>query len=243
MQDDTLVLHYQRNGLFYDGYVKTPDTEDSRVPFEQYDFSQMMMMVHALLLDYHKLGLTIRRGENQSLMPIQLAPDMVELLRVDPARYIKMHSIPPRTVDLRSKEKQRVSALVSNERYVIPKSTGLRAGLDTLAAAFGETIYLRMRNTFIEHPGTGRWSKLKEIERYIGTANWELLVTDDTKHAGWVTVPLKDLLATTTNKFYLPREWNTHGGWITREQLNELHAQFVEEKGALLCQSEVTTTS
>lgn len=237
MQGD-IVLSYRRIGETYTGVLQVPETEDSRVVFENKTYSEIMLETYRWLVQYPDAGLVIQRTEREGLMPIQLAPDMLELLRADPVRYIRMHSIAPRTIDLRSGSK-RTSALVAGEKYDIPKTTGLRAGCDTMAAAFGETIYLRMNNKLIEHPATGRWVSFVEVERFIGTHNVELLITNDERGAGWATTPLKDLLATAASKFYLPREWNTHGSWITREQLNEMCEHFIDEKGVLLCRSEV----
>lgn len=243
MSDNDLVLVYRRLNLAYDGFVKTPETEESRVVFEQCDFHKMMWMVHDLLLHYPDSGLQIQRSESANLMPIHLQADMLELLRTDPSRYIQMHSIPPRTVDLRSSPKRK-SALSEATNYVMPRTIGLRAGCDTLAAAFGETIYLRMRQARVEHPATGRWVRLHEIEEFIGSQhNIEVVITKEAAEVGWVTIRLIELLATKADRFYLPREWNVSGPWITREQLNELHQQFLEEKGALICHSEVTTAS
>lgn len=237
---DNVILEYCRVGEFYDGEVRT---QVARKRFEHATFSDMMQEVHGWLLGNPAFGLSIQRTDRDGLMPVQLPRDALELLRTDPLRYIKLHSVSPRVVDLRSKSNQRVSALVAGERYTMPKATGLRAGCRTLAAAFGETIYLRMRNTFIEHPGTGRWIKYPELERTLGTTKMELLITDDSKGMGWATIPLNDLLATKFDRFYLPRDWNPYGGWITRKQLDELHAQFVEEKGAMLCHLEAKATS
>lgn len=252
MQGD-IVLQYRRVGETYTGTIGIPDEHyasamgidaadanelpDHRIVFDSLNFREMMLEVYRWLQLVPTAGLLIQRMERPGLMPVQLAPDMLELLREDPVRYIEMHSIPPRTIDLRTGTK-RLSALAAGERSDIPKTTGLRAGVDTMAAAFGETIYLKMRDKLVEHPATGRWVSFREIEQFLGSHNAEIVFPGE-RRTGWITVPLKELLATTTAKFYLPREWNTYGSWITKEQLTEMYEHFIDEKGVLLCRSEV----
>jgi len=213
-----VVLSYRRAGTLYQGNL------DGQ-PFSEKDFAAMMSLVHLRLLEFPESGLTFQRTDREGLLPIKITDDLVRLLREDPAQYIRMHSVAPVRIDLTG----RTSALAARARTVLPKTSGIRAGYDTIADAFGEVVYARFRNCNVESPESGRWVILGEVEKWLGQS-----VNAETP--GWVSFKVADLLATTSLRFYLPREWNPYHGWITKEQLAKLLEQFLEERSAL-CQS------
>lgn len=230
MQDDVLVS-YRRVGFEYTGDV---DGE----PFAGKSFAAMMTLVHTRLLELPEAGLVMRRTEREGLLPVRIDDGKVELLRTDPARYIEMHTVAPVTIDMSGGLKGQ-RALARGEHAVIPKTSGIRAGYDTIAEAFGEVVYARSRNNNVESPKDGRWVSLDTLERWLGVAPAEIISPD----LGWIGIHIADLLKTTNSRFYLPREWNPYRSWITREQLMELLEQFEEEKVSLCQSAETVRTS
>jgi hypothetical protein len=228
---DEIVVSYERHGTAYEGTIEGQ-------AFSGKTFAQMMTLVHMRLVKLPKARLIMQRTERPGLMPVEVAPEDVELLRVDPVTYIRKHTVEPITVDMRGSRKGQ-HALARGERVEIPKSSGIRAGHDTIAEAFGEVVYARMRNNNVESPNDGRWVTLQTLESWLKAAPTEVV----TPELGWVGIRVADLLRTQNSRFYLPREWNPHRSWITKEQLIELLEQFEEEKVALCQSAEVVQTS
>jgi hypothetical protein len=228
---DEIVVSYCRHGTAYEGTINGQ-------AFSGKTFAQMMTLVHLRLVKLPEARLLMQRTERPGLMPVEVEPDKVELLRTDPVAYIKMHTVEPMTVDLRG-PRQGQHALARGEHADIPKSSGIRAGHDTIAEAFGAVVYARMRNNNVESPNDGRWVTLQVLEGWLNASPTEVI----TPELGWVGIRVADLLKTQNSRFYLPREWNPHRSWITKEQLIELLEQFEEEKVALCQSAEVVQTS
>lgn len=226
-----VTMTYRRVGTEYTGDI-------DGVPFEGKTFAAMMTIVHARLIEQPDSGLLVQRTERPGLMPVRVDPDKVELLRTDPAKYIQMHTMAPVTIDLSGGKKGK-RGLARGEQTTIPKSSGIRAGYDTIAEAFGEVVYARMRNNNVESPDTGRWVPLSVLENWLNATPVEVV----TPALGWVGIRVSDLLRTKSSRFYLPREWNPYRSWVTKEQLRELLEQFEEEKVALCQSAETVTTS
>ena len=230
MQPSAVKLSYRREGEAYVGSI-------DGIEFDGLSFAEMMLKVHERLLVLPSAVLSIQRMERPGLLPVQVPSDMLRILRDEPSRYIQMLSIPPRRVDLTA-GKKRTSRLVAGESYVMPKSSGLRAGYATLAESFGDVVYLRMQSTKIESPQTGRWITFDELESWLGLHTVTIICIGD----GIAEVKVSSLLATGAERFYLPREWNTYGNWITKAQLDEMYRHFVKEREELSCPLEVTQT-
>lgn len=226
---DNVTLSYKREGEAFTG-------ELDGVAFAGWSYARMMTEAHNELCKRPQAGLFITRTERAGLLPVQLEPQLLDLLRTDPARFIQANSLAPRTYDMRG---DRTSKLAAGERYDIPKSVGLRACVDTLADAFGEHVYLRVRRGLsVEHPATGRWVSVSALHEWLGTDATELLASEA---GGWLKVPTPYLLQTPAQRFFLPREWNTYGNWIARAALHDMYEQFIKEKSR--CQSEATTAT
>lgn len=232
---DNVKLTYRREGEKFVGLI-----EHGALMFEFKNgigFAEMMTHAHRFLVDAPQAGLLITRTERPNMLPVQLEPTLLKLLREDPVAYIKANSIPPRIIDLR--EGQKTSKLADGERYDMPRNVHLRHGLDTLADAFGEMVYAKAKQVGgfwrFEHPGTGRWADLPTIEHWFGKrASGYVLPIDatDPKLAtrGYLTLNVEDLLRTNAERFYYPREWNEFGSWISKDQLAAKLAQFRKDK-------------
>lgn len=206
-------LTYRRVGLSYTGTI-------DGVEFLNKTFEEMMLLVHSRLLECPDYGLLISRTERPGLFPVQLEPELLQLLLTDPQQYIQRHTLPDRVADLRSPD--RVSKLAAPYQ---PPRGGLRSGHDTLADAFGDSVYLRMRSCRVENPCTGRWCTVSELAETCGLKGRQLDLV-----AGWVVIATADLLRSNATRFYLPREWNKSGAWITKAQLQEMYDQFRKDR-------------
>lgn len=238
---DNVELKYKRVGEGYDGFIYIPDANVTgakfEFPFTGYSFAAMMSQVHHFLTrTVADTGLLITRTDREGLLPAQLEPKLLHLLRTDPVAYIKANTTPDRVLDLRGA--RRMSKLAESDAHVVPKSTGLRHGLDTLADAFGEVLYTKAKASragqaetthwIYEHPATGRWSDLRTIEHWLDSHATEVQPLDST--GGWLLINVELLLKTNAERFYYPREWNDFGSWITKEQLQTKLEQFRKDK-------------
>lgn len=220
-----ILLQYKRVGESYDGTFFVNNAVD--LPFKGESFAQMMTTLHRYLLVHLAVNVQLQRAESAKFMPIYMEPAMVELLRTDPAKYIQVHTIPHRTVDLR--KSNRTSKLA--DTYVAP-APAMRAGHDTLAAAFGDVVYLNWRNHRVENPLTGRWCLIGELADSglipLGVINQGTL--------GWVTVSIEQLLTLDSGNagYYLPRDWNERGPWISKQALYTKYEQYKKDKAQCL---------
>lgn len=228
---DSVKLSYKRVGEKYVGLI-----EHGAELFEfkdGLDFAAMMMHANRVLVLNPGAELYIQRTDRAGLLPVKLEPLLLKLLRDDPLAYIKANTAATRVVDMRADGK--VSALAASDKQPVPRTSGLRHGLDTVADAFGERIHSRAKagpgGTWIyEHPATGRWADLRTIEHWLGTRNTEVFSVDSELKRGWLTVAVAELLRTGAERFYYPREWNDYGSWITREQLAAKLEKYLKEK-------------
>jgi len=209
-----LLLSYQRVGEYFEGTVG--DT-----PFERHSFSDMMLMVSARIIREGVSQLNLQRTDRAGLAMVTMEPAMFELLTSDPAEYVRLHSPPARRVVVRG-------APSRASKGTVPL---LRVGHDTLAAAFGDVIYLRIRSGRVESPDTGRWDRLAVVEARMNLREpLTVVYTDEESMSGWALVSTAALLEHTQPIFYLPRAWNPHGGWIQSSQLREMYDKYQKEK-------------
>lgn len=214
-----VIIAYRRVGTTFTGNVDGKE-------FSQLTYEDMMLLAQTALREHPEAGLIIQRLERDDLLPVHLEPALLSLLKSDLAGYVKATTVPDRTVTLNPT--RRLSKLVAP--HVIPRG-GLRVGHDTLAAAFGERIYLRARRAKVEHPATGRWVEYTELEKWLGTSNAEVILLSES--VGWVAISVQEVLNTGTILLYLPRDWNTYGKWITRDQLQAMYDEY--KKAAIQC--------
>lgn len=231
---DEILLQYKRVGEHYDGIFFVNDTLD--LPFKGQSFAGMFTTLHLYLVKMPGSQVKLQRAESPNLLPIFMEQNMLDLLRTDPAKYIEAHTIPHRVIDLRKSD--RISKLA--EKHVVPMPT-IRAGHDTLAAAFGDVVYLSYRNGRVENPFTGRWCSLGELESLHGVT---VLETIQQEVGGWVTMPMDQLLEGTSgsNGYYLPREWNERGPWISKDALVQKYKQYKEERDQCLATTAIQKT-
>lgn len=194
-------LEYGRGGKTFNGVVTDP--EGGQRSFAGLPYDRMMWMVHEELEAHPEARLEIERYE--AAYPMSMAPELVDLLRTDFEEAMRRLNPPAQRV------------VVGGARRTV--TMGLRHGVDTLADAFGERVYLSRRAGQVESPFTGRWEPEGPYEA-LG------LVTES---ATWATIPVYDLLASECDRFWLPRRWNRHKGWIGKGELQDMLDTYRKE--------------
>lgn len=189
--------------------------------FSFLSFADMFQMVGTALIASPELRLVIQREEGGG--PATLPLSLESLLRTNTPEAIAAMTVPPRRVVVR-------------EARPRPIVHTLRQGHSTLADALGEDVYLKSKvNTFadewlqVEDPVTGRW--VPAVEQggllYCGTLPVQVILDTESK---WARARVDGILALGLPRYYLPRRWNSTGGWITHEALASLYSQYQKEK-------------
>jgi len=167
-----------------------------------------------------------------------MSPSEIRQLRDDPAAAIRSMREPDRVVIVRDLKK----ATTPKERELVHPQ--LRAGHDTLADAFGRYIYFRLRSGRIECPYDGRWKEYTILVSdgspsvfYEGPTTEEyrsLWFSPRIVNETWARTFTETLLDVGEKKglsrYYLPRQWNESGPWISHEDLQVKYETFCKER-------------
>lgn len=236
-----VTLSYSRDGgeLLTGSIVTALDREEVEDPFENMAFNDVYTQLALTLKDLSdaELGeVAVVRLDTLTKHKSTLSGELVGLLRNDLEVALQMLNPPPTRVVISDRVRPPDIAL-------IPK---LRAGIDTLAAAFSENVYAAVDNGRVESPITGRWEELNRpyqevtstdpgvpARRVYGPASVGGVYVrgcgvDGQDYSKWAVFRVKDLLATDAQEFYLPRQWNA-AAWISRENLNSRYKRYCEE--------------
>jgi hypothetical protein len=180
--------------------------------FKGYDFGAIIRDAHANL---HEGDDAVRfvRSDQPNATPYDLPPEMVKLLREKPEELIERMSYPE------------IRVVVG--RPPAPPAT-LRSCSDTLADAFGTRVLCRRRPDMVECPGCGAWVPVMDSGINCGACSCAVQVESCDKY--WVYVRVEDLLATSLERFFLPREWNMYRPWVRRDALQKLYQDFLADK-------------
>ncbi len=206
----------------------------------------------------------MRLDQKPQPVAMQMNPAMLNVLKEDPVRYIRATSFSP--IDLRPESKKvRSESRVKVTDSVSLKLRPLRAGVDTLADAFGDEVAVRVRfgdgGAFdAECPGCGRWAGFgmkAETGTYLircenGCSNpkahgtWvpveALAPLSRKENPRWAKVKVETLLSKKYKRYFLPRTWNTSGPWISHEDLQKKHEHYIKEKQACLDTQDTATS-
>ena len=207
--------------------------------FKGYAFRDMLKAVARVLSDAPTEGevsVAIQRTDREGLTPYALEASTVKLLREDPVAAIQAMEFPTQSPSLTVQRAREERA----PRVVVP----IRAGHDTLADAFGDVVYFKVREHELECPGCGFWGMyaspglLKDKER-AGEVFKTAFMCPKKCHTrfivtcmmGWGFVQAEYLLKNTTlSSFYLPRAWNEGKPWVSRESLQQKYDAYKKEK-------------
>jgi len=209
------------------------------------EYRGMMLEVSRALRRHPAARVVMQRIDRENLKPVQLGEDIRTLLRDDPVAALRA-----------------LDPLLACPTE--PAATSLiRSGEDTLADAFGEILYLSVREGQVEDPCSGEYRGFA----YGPEKGWLIRGSED-KADAWLPVFLgahdpphppgesvdvgsvlvsarwarvsAEVLCGFSNgdflrpdEFYLPRRWNEQGAWITREALRRRLEQFRKEVSEL----------
>lgn len=193
------------------------ENEQPLIEFDQILFREVLVRLSRMLRTEGILPVFIERLDAPGLLPLALPQDVVELLVSDPVRAIHALDVQPSSSGGSTPTVRRANAEVRSPAPVF------RAGYDTLAQAFGTFVYCRRNQAGdVECPACGRWTPAEEV--FVCPAHGLRVWVEYT--TSWAKFRVKDLLATGLPRFYLPRQWNPSGGWITRDDLQEKERQW-----------------
>lgn len=258
MADHILLAWSRRHELdgdehLHDGYisVESKGRVILKEDFKGLHYHQLITRLSAKARARPDAELFMLRLEQKQPMALGLDKDTADLIRKDPVSYIRATSLPAQRVVLRRNSKVGVSDEVTI------KPLPIRAGSDALAEAFGDHVYLRVRphpqvGLQVECPGCGRWVGFamrastqqflvkcdKGCSKPTSSATWvaieELAPASKDENPRWAKVSTELLLAHAYERYYLPREWNTSGPWISHADLVKKYEHYIKEKETCL---------
>jgi hypothetical protein len=230
---DDLLLLFQPDGPLFTGRVLYNDAKSGErgaltlSTFEKVSFSlvfaRLAAEVSVFVEKEEKIGVTVRRTDlNQPA--VRLDEETIFLLHADPVAVIRSLRPAPSKIFVRRAD----PALLSP----------LRIGFDALAATFGDEVFIRRRGDQVECPCCGLWANIgvstpdprltASLCRSMACgAKLPITLRSDR----WASIETSSLLANPDReRFFFPREWNTHGPWITREDLEMKHRDWTTIK-------------
>ena len=265
-----LTLEHRREGHTYDGRIvwsNEPDDPSKMVEtitreldiFTGLSFARMMARFSGYAMQNEAAELVMRRTERDDLKPITLDETTTRLLREDPAAAIEaMSSVHQISERAKKQMEKKIEDKVSVKDNV---KLQLRAGHDTLADAFGDLIYLRLRphekdGMQGECPFTGKWvgfgahadntsQFLLKTGRSNAHVDWipiDIIGGSASENPKWVTVKTAVLLnyhhrladVAPPERFFIPRKWNKTSPWITHVELRQMYKEYKKEKAECL---------
>jgi hypothetical protein len=204
-----LVLEYWRVGHRYDGKIKLIDIEGTAqlVTLVGATFGEMMRSyVRELSTRLEVTAVVVQRGTDGVDHAYVLTDEATAAMRRDPATAI-------------------ASMLYEPEEPVsvppVKKLAHVRTGEDTLADAFGESMYCAYKSGKFESPFSGRWEDLDTLDSRMGAVSFVL-------SGHWLILRTSQLLGTAQSRYWSPREWNPEG-WISHADLQKKYDEYTKE--------------
>jgi len=190
--------------------------------FENISFAKMMTALAREARTYEEVeGIVLERKETSK--PYVMSSTEINQLVTDPAAAIRSMTVPDLKV------------------IVLDKKPILRVGHDTLADAFGDSVYCSRKETGeVECPFCGRWAPLvtsmsEEFQMSLrcGKCNCRLGPVRESQ-GNWFPISTDVLLECCQERYYIPRSWNKTGPWIGHEDLRRIYEQYKKEKETCL---------
>ena len=239
---DYIMLAYRRSPRLrgdehvHHGYFDVQAEGASEMSeFVELTYLDMFRSLSELANRFPLARLVLRRLEQgPDSTALALGEDSCELIRKDPDEYVKKTTIPPQRIVLKLGADARVTEAVDVGT--------IRSGHDTLADAFGEYVYAKLRRGgSTECPACGRWKALTSVEsngygntRCYGDEGCGFFAPCKCiplQWGGWAVFKVEVLLdIDVMERFFLPRKWNDSGPWISREALKAKYEKYLEEK-------------
>lgn len=227
-----LILAYKRRKALVDdthlldGYLQ----EDSvRLKLNGKTYAELIFelseRLRGLVLTPHD-EVAVIRLEQPSVVHA-MDDNQVEMIRTHPHKYIEATSLPPQRIVLKVDDKVPVGTMMA---------TSIRAGIETLVDAFGEELYVQIKDGKAECPLCGRWraEAVKQMDVWVMCEDCGAVARCGLKRVeNWapvLTAPLLERYKKTKPRFFFPRLWNISGPWVTHEDLQARYAKYLEEK-------------
>lgn len=187
----------------------------------------------------------LRLEQKPEPVAMQLSEGLAKLLREDPVAFLKMMD-----PTMGRPQKLDVSMSCKVKDGVELQPAPIPSGYDTLADAFGDFVYVRLKGNKTESVWDGRWyawhkhgyqahdGEFISIPDDLYKAPGHCRLTQDPLYVNekWARYKTKNLLEVAErrghDKFFLPRRWNKEGPWISREDLRKKYDEFLKEKEA-----------
>jgi len=219
---ETVVLRYKRENIdrAVGEILLEGDDPAELVAFAGLEWESMMLEFADALIRHPQAQGAIQRTDKEGLKPFMLGEFDLARFRKDPKDAIRS-----------------MTYHVESHATPVGKSANvmqpLPAAISVLVETFGDVLYLRAKTEpsgiFAMSPWSAEWVPVENSHiSYPG--GMILLCNTDFVPQGWVGVPSIDLLLKGFERYYLPREWNKHGEWITWEQLNQLFSEFETDR-------------
>jgi hypothetical protein len=227
-----VTLQYKRVGHSYEGsfrYVHDNGRCDTHEEFAC-EYEAMLQRLSDIMVQHYQaeesIDVVLQRTDRAGLLPMTLDAQTTQLLRTDSVAGIAALTYTQPSTPLGAVAKKKAEKTVY-------EPASLRAGLDTLAQAFGANVYVRAKEGQLECPGCGIWvpvpagSLTSVVVTCAGRCKEQLVFS---LYEQWAAVATVLLLRTELPRFYLPREWNYGKPWVSRETLQQKYDTFLKEK-------------
>ena len=113
----------------------------------------------------------------------------------------------------------------THEFHMKIERSQLRVGTDTLADAFGDSVYIAARGAEVECPVCGTWCS-EYHERFQCDCGAQFAARVQGR---WAAVDIYELLPM-SEQFFLPRAWNPEPPYISAADLRALYETFTNER-------------
>ncbi len=249
---DRILLAYERKGHTFDGYFdftvddEARESENCRDTFQDVPFRLIMNTLIKEVRDDPDAKVLFMRLEQQPIpIAVELDPHLVDLIHKDPVMFL-------RHMDPFEGGSQRVQIGRMNLRKDSVKNVApqpIPAGYDTLADAFGDFVYVRLKGSKTESVWDGRWYEWHHLPSYPDIPDGFISIPDDLYKAPgcckltqdpffvnemWAKYSTKELLMVAErrkqDRLFLPRAWNKPGPWVRTEDLRKKYETFLKEK-------------
>ena len=208
MSEKRVTLAYGRVKERFNGEVTDPEKNIAR--FAGVTFRSVMEVTAQALRDYPDAELVVTRYD--APYPLPMAEGLPDLLRHDFEQAMVLLNPPPQRV------------VIAPEKHILRVS--LRHGVDTLADAFGEDVFVARKDELVESPLDGRWVPPPRLLTLVSLSN-DLLITTKSP---WMILSTDKLLQLKLSRYWLPRRWNPTEGWIKYEDLSAMLDTYRKDK-------------
>ena len=228
-----VVVAYSRHGERYYGTVLLDGVGVWAA--QECSFADIITAASRTLRQRPTANLIFRRLDRRDLNDLPIVERDRDVIRDNPDLYLEASGGFDRRVVVR--ERDEVTPVMPEDTSA---SLMIRSGYDTLAEAFGDSVYVRLRDDGkVECPLCGRWTaSIQEAQPTTADTEEQRVLSCFCTPVGffiedvvgaWVEIETRTLLHTRATRFYLPRAWNDSGSWITFADLVDCYDTFLKE--------------